>query len=529
VRGPAVAHHGPGGEPPVAGSERRGALLLACTLVIAVCGLVYELLAGTVSSYLVGDSVYQFSLVIGLFMAAMGLGSFLSRYAERALVDVFVTVQVAVGVIGGASAPALFFAFAYIESYTPFLVLFAVLVGALIGVEIPIVIRILRPYQVLRLNVSNVLTVDYAGALLAALLFPLVLVPQLGLVRTGLVFGLLNLGVAGLALWAFRRDVRRPVVLAVTVCTCAAVLGLAFVAAERLTGFFESRLYGGEIVLAESSPYQRIVITRSGSAISLFLNGGLQFSTLDEHRYHESLVLPAMALARRRERVLILGGGDGMALREVLRHPGVASVTLVDLDPRVVELFSRNPMLARLNGGAFDDPRVRVVNEDAWKYLERSEQRHDVIVIDLPDPHDVDLSRLYTKGFYALAARRLNADGLLVTQATSPTFAREAFWCIERTLAETPSPYESGSGLATIPYHAYVPSFGDWGFVLASARRLDWEGLRLEVQTRFVSADVARGMIHFPPDAARVEVEPNLLHTHALVRYYELGWGRWYE
>ncbi len=510
-------------------TDARGVALLASTLVIAICGLVYELLAGTVSSYLVGDSVYQFSIVIGLFMAAMGIGSYLSRFAGERLAELFVGVQIALGLVGGLSALGLFFAFAFVDSYTPFLVASAVVVGALIGLEIPIVIRLLRRDQALRMNVSNVLTADYVGALFASLAFPLVLIPQLGLIRTGVVFGLLNLLVAALALRLFASEVRSPPRLAGLVAGAALVLVGALLGANRFTGVFEARIYGSEILLAESTPYQRIVITRTGPVVSMFLNGGLQFSSIDEYRYHESLVHPAMSLAGRRSEVLILGGGDGLAAREVLRHREVDRVTLVDLDPRVTELFSHNAMLVELNDGALNDPRVTVVNEDAWKFLERSDARYDVVIVDLPDPYDVNLGRLYTVAFYALAARRLHADGVLVTQATSPTFAREAFWSIERTLAETPTPFALEPGLGTVAYHAYVPSFGDWGFVLAAPRRLDWQGVRLPEGLRFLTPEMLPSMVAFGADVAPLDVEPNRLETHALVRYYEAGWGRWYE
>ena len=183
-------------------------LLLASTFVIATCGLVYELLAGTISSYLLGDSVYQFSLVIGLFMAAMGLGSYLSRYIGAQLLEAFIVVQIAIALIGGSSALVLFHAFSVLDNYTAFLLLELVLIGTLVGLEIPLVIRILNDQYLLKLNVSNVLTVDYVGALFASLLFPLVLVPQLGLIRTSVLFGLLNAVVAAMAVWVFRAERR---------------------------------------------------------------------------------------------------------------------------------------------------------------------------------------------------------------------------------------------------------------------------------------------------------------------------------
>lgn len=498
-------------------------MLLASTFVIAICGLVYELLVGTVSSYLLGDSVQQFSLVIGLFMSAMGLGSFLSRYVRDHLELSFVQIQIGIGLIGGLAPLILFNAFVYLEHYTPFLFLVCALAGILVGVEIPLVVRMLERLRELKVNISNVLTADYIGALAAALLFPLVLVPRLGLLRTGLLFGLLNLAVAGLAALVFRAE--RPELDRTWPIIGAAVVLLSglFLFSPRVTALFEDRLYRDEVIHAEDSPYQRIVVTRDGARRRLFLNGALQFDSLDEYRYHEALVHPALALARHREHVLVLGGGDGLAVREVLRFPEVREVTLVDLDPRVTSLFRHHPLLSPLNGNALDDPRVRVINQDAGKFLERSEQIYDVIVLDLPDPRTLGLSRLYSRGFYRLALRRLAAGGLLVTQATSPLFARRAFWCIHATLGA------ASADLHTLPYHAYVPSFGDWGFVMTARFPLSWETIRPLPGARFVTAETLATMPRFPPDMAAVDVSVNTLMDHPLVRYYETGWSRWYD
>ena len=186
-------------EPP-----RSYVALLAGTFAIAVCGLVYELIAGTLSSYLLGDSVYQFSIVIGLFMTAMGLGAYLSRFIEDRLEQAFVTTQIALGLTGGLAAPVLFFAFVQLDNYEAFLFLICIAIGTLVGLEIPLITRILKRERTLDINISNILTADYIGALVAAILFPLVLVPQLGLISTGFVFGLLNIAVAGLACHLFR-------------------------------------------------------------------------------------------------------------------------------------------------------------------------------------------------------------------------------------------------------------------------------------------------------------------------------------
>ncbi|MGI9501754.1 MAG: polyamine aminopropyltransferase, partial [Geminicoccaceae bacterium] len=307
-----------------------------------------------------------------------------------------------------------------------------------------------------------------------------------------------------------------------------AVLLAGLIFSERLVTLMETKLYHDEIIYTETTPYQRIVVTHQNGHLRLFLNGGLQFDSIDEHRYHETLVHPAMSLAGRTERVLILGGGDGMAVREVLRHDGVDSVTLVDLDPAMTRLFRDHPKLSALNAGALDDPRLSVINQDALDFLKTDQTSYNVILIDLPDPKNPSLSKLYSLAFYTSAARRLTRDGVLVTQATSPVYARKAFWSIFRTLEATADPYREGETFAVLPYHAYVPSFGDWGFIAASPRQLDWSAIRLPENLRFLSSKVLPDLTVFPPDIDRVAVDINTLQNHPLLRYYEEGWSRWF-
>lgn len=511
-------------------SEGRDAsrpALLAATFAIAAAGLVYELIAGTVSSYLLGDSVTQFSLVIGLFMTAMGIGAWLSRFVQS-LEQGFVATQIALGLVGGFSATVLFFAYAAIDNYQVFLLVICLAAGTLVGLEIPLVMRILQRRGALAVNLSNVLALDYVGALVAAVAFPLVLAPRLGLVAASLLMGLLNLAVAGLAAVLFRDKVGPAMRLALVAATMATAI--AFVLSQQIVAAVETRLYADEIIYAHDTPYQRIVITRSGDRHRLFLNGGLQFDSVDEYRYHEALVHPAMALAPRHAHVLILGGGDGMAAREVLRYADVERLTVVDLDGEVTALFRDNPTLAALNGGSFHDPRVTVLNQDAWAFLRESPDLFDVVIADLPDPHSLALSKLYSREFYADLVQRLTADGILVTQSTSPLFAREAYWSIHRTLAETNDPYAQGETLTTLPYHVYVPSFGEWGFVLAASRlprSLTLDGMPQPL--RFLSAETLTRMTEFPPDMAELDVQANSILDHPLVRYYEEGWSDWFE
>lgn len=462
-------------------------------------------------------------------MASMGLGSYLSRFVGERLLETFIAVQLFIAIVGGTSALVLFNAFSVVDNYTAFLLFELVAIGSAVGLEIPLVIRILDTYRILKLNISNVLSLDYVGALFASLLFPLVLVPQLGLIRTSALFGLLNALVAAMGLWIFNSEIRRRRSLYFATGVCGVILTLIFVRADAALGFFESRLYAGDVIHAQTTPYQRIVVSKSNQSVNLFINGALQFSSIDEYRYHEALVHPVMSLARRHNNILVLGGGDGLALREVLKYEDVGKVVLVDLDPEMTQLFSRNPLLAQLNGAALSDPRVTIYNEDAWEFVVQAEQSFDVVIVDLPDPHNLSLSKLYSKTFYAHLARIINGDALIVTQATSPMFARRAFWSIAQTLSEVGSPLNRDEQLQIQPYHAYVPSFGEWGFILAAPRLPPWERIELSVRTRFLDAAVLSGMTTFPTDMARLEVEANTIHDHVLPKYYEADWSQWYE
>ena len=492
--------------------------LLSSVFVVAACGLVYELAAGALASYVLGDSVLQFSTIIGTYLFAMGVGSWASQFFERQLPAHFLRIELMVALVGGLMPALLFLANAYLAGGFQLLLYGLVLaVGVLVGLEIPLVMRILKRRVALRDLVSQVLTFDYLGALAVSVAFPLVLVPQLGLVRTGLLFGLMNAGVALWALWLFRHELRRLRAHAVACFATLGVLAAAFAGAERVTTLAEDRFYQDRIVFAATSPWQRIVVTHGRAGHRLFLNGNLQFAERDEYRYHEALVHPAMAAHGAARKVAILGGGDGMAAREVLRYPGVESVTLVELDPNMTRLFSTHEALVRLNGGALASPRLKIVNADAFKWLEQSRELFDVVIVDFPDPTNFSIGKLYTNSFYALLEQRLSASGYAVIQTTSPLVARQSFWTVVATVESV--------GLLTAPYHANVPSFGEWGFVIASHRPYR-QPAALPPALKFVSTQSLPLLFDFPPDMARVPAQVNRLSNQILVMTYEREWGK---
>ena len=505
--------------------------LLAAAFVIAICGLIYELLAGTLSSYLLGDSVYQFSLVIGLFMSSMGVGAWWSRFLDSELPRRFVQLQLLIGLIGGLSAPLLFFAFAILDNYSPLLFLLVFLQGALLGIEIPLIIRILQEHFSLKVNVSNVFTADYIGALLAALLFPLVLVPQLGLLQTGFFTALLNVAVALLALYVFRQEIPSTRKFSIMAVILAILLIMGFTLSSHFTSHLENKLYQDEIIHAQDTPFQqRLIITRRNERIRFYINGALQFDSFDEYRYHETLIHPVMSLVRNPENVLILGGGDGMAAREILRYTTVKQITLVDLDPTVTHLFQSNALLRPLNKDSLNNERVKIINQDAWKFLENNADLYDAIFIDLPDPNNISLSKLYSVPFYTLVKQHLAQAGIMTVQATSPLYSRQAFWCVAATLQQAGETNAVPETWSTLPYHVHVPSFGEWGFVMASRQTLRPETIQLTpLEYRFLNQTMLPQLFDFPNDMSKVAVETNQLATHPLLQYYEKGWEQWYH
>src|SRR5215469_13090927 len=492
-----------------------GILLFITILLIAACGLIYELIAGTIASYLIGDSVFQFSTVIGTYLFAMGVGSALSRYLNRGLIQRFIWIELMLGVIGGFSSAILMFAFAFTQGFQLVLYAMVVVMGVLVGLEIPLLMRIVKDRYSFRDVVAHVLTFDYLGALGASLLFPIILVPRLGLVRSALFFGLVNAGVALWSTYLFALQLVRKMQLRVACLLVVGALGFGIANAKQITATAENNIYADEIIFSKDTHYQHIVLTRFKDDLRLFLNSHLQFSSRDEYRYHESLIHPGLAAIPAPRTVLVLGGGDGLAVREILKYPQVEKITLVDLDPDMTKLFSTFPMLTDLNKKSLLSPRLHVINADAFPWVDSNTDTFDFIVIDFPDPTNYALGKLYTTAFYRAVARHLSAQGWLVVQSTSPMFARDSFWCIAQTLKK--------AGLQTYPYHVYVPSFGEWGFVLAGMR--DYAAPEsFPSGLRFVSKDGLAALFQFPPDMSPLSMPPNELNNQVLVRTYENDW-----
>ncbi len=502
--------------------------LVYAVFVAGLCSIVYELLIATTVAGFEGDTVTWFSITIGLYMAAMGAGAFLSKFVKGDLLRPFVAAEVALGLIGAASVPALYLGWMLGDGFHVIYAVVTIAVGLLIGLEIPFLTRILQEYATLRVSIAHVLSLDYLGALLATIAFPFLLLPVLGTFRAGLALGLLNMTIALLVLWCFRSRLGASAVRSLRAASLlvVGVVVAALIAAETLLAAWTQQAYDARILHAEHTPYQWVVLTRHRDDLRLYLDGNLQFSSIDEHRYHEALVHVPMTLASSPRRVLVLGGGDGLAVRELLKYPTVESITLIDLDPAVLALGQSNPHLTALNGQSLTgDRRVRVIAGDAVSLLAERSNLWDVIIADLPDPNNDALARLYTIEFYRQIAANLAPDGVFVTQATSPFYARRAFWGVRASLAAV---FDH-----TAPYHALVPSFGDWGFVAASRRPLDVAAAagRLAVPTRFLDAELFPTLFVFEKDlrepTAGEAVAASTLARPRILSYYLDGWRQW--
>lgn len=507
---------------------RKSRIIYWSSGIVSICGIIFEVLFGALGSYILGDGVKQYTLTISLFLTGMGIGASLSERVMKHLIITFVWIEFGVAVIGGFSSFTMFGITAFSPAGTEafYLYFITLLVGGLTGVELPILIRKANEIGVtLNKSTARVLFSDYAGGLIGGLLFVFLLRPQFGMVKTAFLVGCINLTVALIVLWLFRREIRHFGLHAAIglIIGVSLIIGLFF--GEAMAFSFEQKLYKDPIIHMEETSYQKITLTQDEEDVRLFLNGSLQFSSTDEYRYHEVLVHPTMAFAENHENILILGGGDGIAAKEILKYEDVKNITLVDLDPAVVELANTNKHLLELNEGSLKNDKVHVENGDAFQFLENTNEWFDVIIVDLPDPNNEGLNKLYTKEFYSLLRNHLLPGGAAMIQATSPVFATEVYWTISETIAST--------GLFTENLHVDVPSFGDWGFVMASRDALNLSKIDIDVPTEFLTEDIISGLTTFGKDADKqitdkngnaVELKPNTLIDPHLIQIYEKAW-----
>jgi len=357
-------------------TDQQFILLSGSIFIIAACSLIYELLISSLSTYLLGSSVIHYSLTIGLFLFFMGVGAWFAQSIFRDLVAAFVAIEIAIGAVGGVSAMLLYGVYAWSNLYYPAMLLTIAAIGILVGMELPLLTRILESRSGLRRGISQVMTFDYLGALIASLLFPFILLPYLGHLLTASAIGGINLLVAFIVAWTFKDQLGKWTWPIAAGCVVASML----------------------------------LITSA--------------------------------------------------------------------------LWS-NPAAENL------------------------------AIVDLPDPESEDVAKLYSVAFYERLARRLSADGVMITQATSPWFARRAFWSIGATMAVV---FED-----VRPATVYVPSFGLWGFFIAAQHSLE-NTARTPFPGRYVNQESLPGLLQLPPDLPRLSVEVNRSQSLPVMNYYREGW-----
>jgi spermidine synthase len=505
-------------------NSKESFVLIFSVFIAGLCSIIYELLIGTASSYFLGDSVKQFSMTIGFYMASMGIGSYLSRFIkEENILLRFISFEILLGFVGGISVPLLYISFAFTDSFVLTKNLCIVIIGIIIGLEVPLLTRLMDKYYELKLNISNILSLDYFGALIATMLFPFILLPYLGTFKSSLIFGLINMTIGFVNLAVFKDELniskRKLYFVLSSVVTVFLITTLFF--SNKIMKVWHQNAYEDRVVFSKQSKYQSIVITKHKKDIRMYLNGGLQFSSIDEYRYHEPLVHIPMSTNRNIKHVLVLGGGDGIGLKEIIKYKEVETITLVDLDPEVISVSKTNHYIKKLNKDSLKDKRVKILNIDAFVYLTKTSKKFDLVIADLPDPNNISLARLYSYEFYKLLKKRIKKDGLFITQATSPFFAKKTFWCINETLKYSGFKF-------TYPLHVNVPSFGEWGFIFASINKpINTDNLDIKVQTRFLDNATLKKAFLFEKDLLVNKKHVSFLESPKVLSFYLSEWKYW--
>lgn len=492
-----------------------------------LAGIVAEYTLSTLATYFLGDSVFQWTMIVSIMLFSMGLGSRISKWIEHNLIEKFVLLEFLLSIIASNVTIIVYVFFAFYGNTTFVIYALSITVGLLIGMEIPLVIRLNERFQNLKVNISSALENDYFGSLAGGVFFAFIGLPYLGLTYTPLILGIVNFTVATfliVVIWKeLDKRMRRRLIAYSSLVII--VLTLSGLFAKRIVEWGDRIRYKDPVVYSEQSRYQKIVLTYSAGDYWLFLNGNQQLSTFDEALYHEPLVHPIVQLHPSPKKVLILGGGDGAAARELLKYDRIEAITLVDLDPSVTNLAKTHPILININGGALNDAKVNVINQDGFTFLEEVVETYDIIIADFPDPRTIDLGRLYTKEFYWLCRQALKKDGMMITQAGSPYYAKEAFDCIDKTMAS--------AGFQTLPLHNHVLTLGEWGWVIGSKKRRnlkkELKNASVEdVATQWLTTETLTGLVSFGKNVfanSEKVVEVNQIHSPVLYKYYLNG--RW--
>ena len=503
-------------------NKSKKTYLIVTTLIVGMCSIMYELLISTTSSYFLGNSIKQFSLIIGFYMAFMGVGAYLAKFITKDLLYNFIRVEIWLGLVGALGVPLIYAYFLYgdYDGFNFFVLALISIIGTLTGLEVPLITRILEEEISLSENISNILAFDYLGALVATIAFPFFLLPVVGVFKSSLIFGFLNILVGIITFIVFQHELsvskKRRNLLFTSFFVLTALIATCLICSKSIMDRWNAGIFKHPVIHSQQSSYQDITVTKSDDEFRMYLNGAIQFSSKDEYRYHEALVHVPMMQHQNPKSILLLGGGEGLAAREILKYPSVEKIDLVDLDPAVTKISSEMALITELNEKSLFNEKVNVFNLDAFVFLLESKNQYDLIIADLPDPTSETLARLYSNAFYKLAIKRLTRDGILCTQATSSELTKNAFWCINETLLQSGFQH-------TYPYRINVPSFGNWGFIIAKQNPLDFK-FDSSIQTRFLEEDSFNHIFYFPKDTRVRDIIPNNIDKPILMDYYLDHW-----
>jgi spermidine synthase len=503
--------------------KRKSFVLKFALFATGISGIVAEYILSTLAAYFIGNAILQFTLIVSIMLFSMGLGSRISKSFDKKIIEYFIITELVLSVLVSFSALIAYVFFSFTEISWLIIYILSILVGILIGLEIPFATRINNEFESLRFNISSILEKDYYGSLIGGLFFAFVGLPHLGLTYTPFVLGILNFVVS---LWLFislkeHINTKWKRGLNIAYIAVGAIISLGLFYAKPIMLFGEQAKYKDKIVYQEQTKYQKIIVTQWGVNHSLFINGNQQLSTFDEFMYHEPMVHPIMQLAAYKKNILILGGGDGCIVRELLKYEAVSTITLIDLDPKMIQLAQQNPIFTKLNNNAMNSKKLTVKYADAFNFLEKSNTIYDIIFVDLPDPNNVDLNKLYSKEFYYLCHNSLAKDGLIITQAGSPYYATKAFYCINKTMKK--------AGFNTLPIHNQVLTLGEWGWVIGSkmpdlkARFLAVD-FNKKLQLKWLNKNALPLLTSFgKPLVDTTGIEVNTIISPKLYQYYHKG------
>ncbi len=544
-------------------------LLILTMAVLAGCGLIYEYLLSHYAGRVLGVMESTIYTMIGLMIVSMGLGAFAARNVRCAF-NGFVWLELMIALLGSCSIliiggliaitqifpqliadmlslppdmkpqGGLFQQLSWIAFNSPYF--FGVILGFFIGMEIPLIARIREHIhqQHLANNLGTIYGADYVGAGIGAAIWVIFLL-SIDISKAAALTASLNLIAGAFFILRYWQHLNWRKTFVSLHCMLAVVIVLMFSYGNHWLNQMNSLLYLDKVVHTDKTRYQQLTFTErhmgleQDNIINFYLNGRLQFSSIDENIYHDYLVAPVMAASARQENILIIGGGDGLALRDVLKY-NPKSVTLIDLDSELIDIFKDptslvNPRLARqilqLNQQSLQDERVKIYRADAFiaiNELLKNKQSFDAIIVDLPDPSHPDLNKLYSVNFYARLNLLLAGDGLIAIQSTSPYHAKDSFIAIGNTL-------EAANFNHVEQYHDNVPSFGEWGWTIASKTgasplaRLN-KLTELPVAHQWLNLSILKSAFIFPNNfyQNKAEIGINILGSHTIYQLHQKAW-----